>query len=158
MKRTDGKNVLLTMAIMISMVAALAAPRLSHAGTDADLRAGLYTDMSGVTVGAGLLAGMGSSWFFNPNLEAAMGDHGNLVTLNADFHYDFASAGAASIYIGAGPGLLIASPDGGDTTTDLGLNVLGGVAASRGGVRPFGQVKGIIAEDTEFALMGGIRF
>ena len=158
MNRTVGTNVLLTTAIMVSVVTLLVTPRLSYSGTDADIRAGVYTDMSAVSLGAGLLAGMGSGWFFNPNLEAALDERRNVVTVNADFHYDFSSAGAASIYVGAGPGLLINSPDGGDTSTDLALNVLGGVAAARGGVRPFGQIKGIIAGDTEVALMGGIRF
>jgi hypothetical protein len=142
---------------LLALAATTLTPARSGAQTDVDLRAGVYTDMSAMALGGGLLTGVGSSWWFNPNLEAAFGDGGNLITLNGDFHYDFPTGDPVSIYLGAGPALLFANPDGGDTSTDVGLNLIGGVAG-RGAVRPFGQVKAVVSDNTEVALMGGIRF
>lgn len=160
MTRTNNfKPVSLAIGIVLfALSATIFTPAPSSAATNTDLRAGFYSDMSALMLGGGLLSSMGSSWFFNPNVEAAFGDGGNLVTLNADFHYDFPTNGPASFYVGAGPALLYASPDRGDSNTDLGVNLLGGVSGVHGAVRPFAQIKSILSDNTELALMGGIRF
>lgn len=133
------------------------APR---AQTDVDLRAGYYTDMEAFAFGGGLLTPVssGGPWFFNPNVELALEDAGNLVTINGDFHYDFASQGGSTFWLGAGPALLISNPDGGDSETDFGVNALAGIGALRGQVRPFGQLKGVLSDNSELVLQGGIRF
>lgn len=135
-------------------------PAPANAGTDYDLRLGYYTDAQGLAVGAGLLSSVGSSarWFFNPNVEMAFGDATNNLTLNGDFHYDFAHSDAMSFYMGAGPAVIHTDPEFADSNTDLGLNLFGGVTGTRGSSRPFLQLKGILSDDTEVALMGGIRF
>lgn len=138
----------------------LTSARPAHAGVDTDLRAGYYVDAEAFGVGAGLISPMGSSshWFFNPNLELAFGDNANLYSVNGDLHYDFASAGSASMWLGAGPALLVSDPDGGDSSTDLGLNVFTGITSMKGGTRPFAQLKGVISDNSEVVLQGGIRF
>jgi hypothetical protein len=139
-------------------------PTTSSADTDVDLRAGYYSDMSAVSLGGGLLAGMGSSWFFNPNLELAFGDRGTMTALSGDFHYDLASGGNPSPYLGLGPTVRFANPDRGSSNTHFGLNLLGGVVGLYGVVRPFAQIKAVIADKgnstdrSEVAFMGGIRF
>ena len=147
-------------ALAASLAVLASNPSPANAGTDYDLRLGYYTDAEGVAVGAGLLSNVGSSnrWFFNPNVEMAFGDETNNLTLNGDFHYDFASTGNASIYLGAGPAIVHADPEFGGSDTDLGLNLFGGVTAMRGASRPFLQLKGILSDDNEVALMGGVRF
>ena len=160
MNRTHTRKSAAT-AIGIALLAIAATafmPARSNAQVDVDVRGGVYTDMSAMALGAGLLTGVGSSWWFNPNIEAAFGDNGDLITLNGDFHYDFPTGDPVTIYLGAGPALLFANPDGNnDGTTDVGLNLIGGIAG-RGAVRPFGQVKGVVSDNSEVALMGGIRF
>lgn len=147
---------------LATVVAVLAStPSIARAGTDYDLRMGTYTDAGGLALGGGLITRVGSSdgWFFNPNVEVAFGDNARLVTLNGDLHYDFVPQGPLSMYLGAGPAIVSLSPDGGgDSNTDLGLNLFGGVTAIRGAARPFLQVKGIMTDNSEIALMGGIRF
>jgi hypothetical protein len=146
---------------LAAVVAVLAStPSPARAGMDYDLRLGTYTDAGGLAVGGGFLTNMGSSyrWFFNPNVEAAFGDNVRVVTMNGDLHYDFTPHGPVSMYVGGGPAIVSVSPDGGDSQTDLGLNVFGGMTAVRGSARPFVQIKGIMADNTELALMGGIRF
>ena len=149
-----------TMLALAAIVGVMAsAPTPARAATDYDLRLGVYTDASAFALGAGLISGVGStSWYFNPNLEMAFGDDANVVTLNGDLHYDFASSGAMSFYAGAGPAIVYVNPEFADSDTNLGLNLFGGVTAMRGSSRPFVQIKGILSDDTELALMGCIRF
>lgn len=127
----------------------------SAAATDGDLRAGVYTDAGALALGGGLLTRFDSysRWYFNPNLEVVLADEDNAFALNGDFHYDFPTEGAMSVYLGTGLGVLVE-----DSDTNLGLNVLSGLASTRGEVRPFLQLKGIISDNNELALMGGVRF
>jgi hypothetical protein len=129
---------------------------------DFDVRAGYYaSDVDGPFVGAGGLTQWGSSrWYINPNLEWAFGDDVDLITLNGDVHYDFhTDAKNLALWAGAGLALVDADSDLGDNDdTNLGLNLLFGVGATEGNVRPFGQIKLIMYEETELVLMGGLRF
>jgi hypothetical protein len=157
--RTARVTRTLALAALLCAPASLMA-RPAQAGVDTDLRAGYYVDAEAFGLGAGLISGMGSSghWFFNPNLELAFGDHAHLFSVNGDVHYDFASVGSSSLWIGAGPALLVTDPDQGDSDTRLGLNVFTGITAVRGGTRPFAQLKGILSDNSEVVLQGGIRF
>ncbi len=134
--------------------------RVAQAETDADLRAGLYTDAEGLGLGGGVLTPLGqtSRWYANPNVEMAFADHRNVFSMNGDVHYDLPVASSVSYWLGAGPAILVNDPDFGSSHTDLGLNLLAGVGGKRGQVRPFGQLKGVVADNSEVALMGGIRF
>src|SRR5262245_28470732 len=130
----------------------------AQADTDVDLRAGYYTDMEAFAVGGGLLTPVSNRWFFNPNVEVAIEDEASMWSINGDFHYDFVESGNASFWLGAGPALLIADPDGGDSDTDFAVNAFAGIGALRGGVRPFGQLKGVLGDNSELVLEGGVRF
>jgi hypothetical protein len=161
MNRTDSKcRRLTTVAAMMAIgcIAWMAAP--ARAGTSADLRAGVYTDANAFALGGGVHASLSAapSWYFNPNMEVAFADRRNVITLNADFHYDFPSTSSMFFYMGAGPALLFTHPDGGDTRSDAGLNLIGGVTSVRSSVQPFMQLKGTVGGTSEFALMGGVRF
>lgn len=130
------------------------------AATDFDLRAGYYMDHEMVGLGAGLLTSVGNEgrWFFNPNLEVGFGDERSLVSVNGDFHYDFAQSSNTTVWLGAGPAVIIDDPPSGDTDTNLGLNVLAGLGGTQGGARPFAQLKGVVSDDSEVVLQGGVRF
>lgn len=131
----------------------------SRAGTDVDLRVSMYPDADAWAIGGGLLTDVGGgNWFFNPNLEIGMGDNLDLMLLSGDFHYDFASASNLSLWAGGGPAVLMTNPPNGDNQTDLGLNALMGMGARGGGLRPFGQVRGTFADESQFSIAGGIRF
>jgi hypothetical protein len=143
---------LATMGVMASHVPGYAD---MWEGMDADLRIGVYTDAEGFAIGGGVLTPVGANtgWFFNPNLEIAMPNGDNVITINGDFHYDIPTTGNFSPYVGAGPAVLRQSGE-----TDVGVNVLAGLAGLQGTMRPFAQIKGLFADNSEFALMGGIRF
>ncbi len=132
----------------------------TEAATDADVRAGIYVESDAIGVGAGLLTPVGSSprWFFNPNVEVGFGDQENLIAMNGDFHYDYARNSGLSAWMGAGPAVLVTNPSAGDTRTDLGLNVLTGLSGTKGDVRPFAQLKGVVSDENQVVLQGGIRF
>lgn len=142
------------------MLAALAWAGVSQAAVDADLRAGVYPDADAVSVGGGVLAPMGGStgWYFNPNVEVAMGSHRDLIAMSGDFHYDFAHQSNTSVWLGGGPAILVSNPEFGDSHTDLGINVLTGVGAKHGDVRPFAQLRGTMSDDSQIAIAGGVRF
>lgn len=131
------------------------------AGVDGDLRAALYTDDDAVGVGAGILAGVADShsWFFNPNVEAAFGDDANIMSLNGDVHYDFADTEDVTFWLGGGPAVIMTDPEGdGDSDTDAGLNLLTGLGDKDGSIRPYAQLRGLISDENEVVLAGGIRF
>ena len=146
--------------IALSVLASVTTISTSSAGTDVDLRMGVYPDADAFAFGGGLLTDIGhtSNWYFNPNLEIAMADTRNLMILSGDFHYDFGATSNLSIWAGGGPAMLVNDPDHGDTSTDFGLNALMGLGSRSGSVRPFGQIRGTIADHSQLALEGGIRF
>ena len=47
---------------------------------------------------------------------------------------------------------------GDHNTTDAGMNVLLGLGARKGDVRPYGQLKAVLAGDSEVVLGVGVRF
>lgn len=139
------------------------ADRAPRGRPDIDVRAGYYADdAEGPFVGAGVLmrVASGTRWYFNPNVEFAFGDHVDVVTVNADFHYDFARESGVSFWLGAGPAVVRRDPDFGlgDAETDLGINGFFGFGASRGHVRPFFQLKVLASDESELVLAGGVRF
>ncbi len=132
------------------------------AKTDFGVRGGAYSDVEEPFLGAEALFGVGGSkqWFGNPNLEHAFADTGDLTTVSFDFHYDFASGEPYTIWAGGGPTLIFRDRNGtvGGDSTDPGVNLLMGIGAKNGEVRPYGQVKVIVADDSEAVLGVGVRF
>ena len=123
-------------------------------------RTGVYTDDSALFVGAEFLTPMGSGgWKFNPNLEWAFVNNGNLFTLNADFTYDLTSTKSLDFWAGGGPALVYRSRDRGDDEVDPGLNLVGGIGFLRDrSIRPYFLAK-ILISDSSQAVMGfGVRF
>ena len=144
-----------------AILAALAIPD-ARAQVDPDFRAGIYTDGSNGFVGGGVLWDMGNKgrWYANPNLEYVLVDNGDFFTVNADVHYDLDVETPFFVWVGGGPALLFADSDEGDddSETDFGLNLLAGIGAREGSVRPFGQVKLIVADDSQLVFAVGLRF
>lgn len=138
----------------------LVTPRWANAEVSGDVRAGVYPNSDAVALGGGVLAPVGSSgrWYFNPNVELAKGNGPGFVAMSGDFHYDFAQNGGASFWMGGGPAVLVLDRDGADNDTEMGVNVLTGVGANHGDVRPFAQLRGTMANDSRIAIVGGIRF
>ena len=136
------------------------------ADVDIDVRGGVYFDETDPFLGAGILTEIGDSkkWFFNPNVEVVFGDV-DILSLNADAHYDLESSGTWTFWLGGGLGILsIDGPDGDvppdvdDDDTEIGLNLLAGIGQTKGEVRWFGQLKAVIADESQLVAAVGLRF
>lgn len=149
-------------ATALVALAVLAAPAPAEAQVDLDVRAGIYTDVEEAFIGAGILTGVTGNWYFNPNVEFVFVDPGSLWTLNGDFHYDFARRGNWTFWAGGGPAVIFRDFENrrgrDDSETDFGANLLAGFGMTRGAVRPYGQFKVILSDDTEAVLALGLRF
>ncbi len=162
MSRTHG-NIRAALLAALALASLGCAIIVSPAGATplADVRGGVYTDEGGFALGGGVVNALGSStsWYFNPNIEAAFTNDRDVVSLNADVHYDFRSANPYNFYAGAGPALIVARhSDGRDNQTDGGLDLVGGINWHNPSVKPFVQMKGVLSNEGQVALMGGIRF
>jgi hypothetical protein len=134
----------------------------SLARPDFGVRGGAYTDAEEPFLGAEALFGLGSTkhWFGNPNIEHAFIENGDLTAFSLDFHYDFPTGQPYTIWAGAGPTVIFNDRNvaGNDDQTDAGVNVVFGVGSTKGDVRPYGQMKVVVADDTQAVLGAGIRF
>lgn len=145
----------------------LFAPAPAHAQVDFGVRGGVYSDDGDPFVGAELLGNFhGTRWYYNPNVEVVFVDPGDLVTVNADFHYDVPTTTPFDVWLGAGGALVFRDygNDGrrgraDDSTTDPGLNLLGGLGFNpNGDVRPYVQGKLLLSDDSQAVLAFGLRF
>lgn len=132
---------------------------------DIDLRTGYYFDADGAVIGGGILMPFlvdAPQWYFNPNVEFVPGDYVDIVSINVDFHYDFAVSRDATFWAGGGPGIYIYDFDhphfDDHQETDIGLNLIVGFGMRRGSVRPFIQGKGVFIDNAESAIAVGVRF
>ncbi len=124
------------------------------------VRTGVYTDDSDLFIGAEFLTPMGPGpWKFNPNIEWAFVNNGNLFTLNADFTFDMAPTKAIDVWLGGGPALVYRTRDQADDEADPGLNLLAGVGFLRGrAVSPYFLGKILISDNSQAILGFRVRF
>lgn len=146
---------------MLGLVAALVlcAPA-AEAAVQWGVRGGVYTDEEDLFVGGEAVWAVGRSWRFNPNLEFVFVERADLMTFNADFQKDVYNRGDLEVWAGAGPAVVFADRDfpREDDEADLGVNLTLGVGAPRGEVRPYGQVKVVVSDDSQAVLAFGVRF
>ncbi|MFA6954646.1 MAG: hypothetical protein WC538_02095 [Thermoanaerobaculia bacterium] len=131
-------------------------PRSAAGEVTFGLRAGEYTDIEEPMIGVEILTKIAPRWFFNPNIEYVFVDRGDLVTFNADVHYDFATR--APVLVWAGGGLAVVHENIVESDTNLGANLLGGVGWRVGEVIPYVQVKALLGDRDDLVIAGGIRF
>lgn len=150
-------SLIAVLALLTVMLFGLNSPAEPH--TSAEVRSGYHLDAEDALIGGGLNTSMGDHWYFNPNLEWVFVEGGDLWSLNADFHRDLPTSGPA-FWLGGGPAILVrdsGNPDRGDDA-DFGLNLLAGVGARTGSVRPFGQMKVTLSDNSSSSLAFGVRF
>jgi hypothetical protein len=142
---------IVSLIVVLFAFAAPAEPQVA-----ADLRTGYHADAEEGIIGGGINSELGGRWDFNPNLEWVLVDGYDLWSVNADFHRDFGTSGPA-LWLGGGPALIVTDV-GPVSDEDLGLNLLGGVGARYGSVRPYAQMKVTLADNSSSALLLGFRF
>jgi hypothetical protein len=124
------------------------------------IRGGTYTDPDDAFLGAEALVSMGSSFYFNPNVEYVFMRGNTFLTMNADFHVDVARSDRVFFWLGAGLAGLYNNPDGpigGDLKA--GANLFFGLGFRAGNVIPYIQPKLILSSgDRQGVLAFGVRF
>jgi hypothetical protein len=130
------------------------------AQVDFGLRASAWLEDSDPGVGMELVMPIGSSdWYFNPNVEAVFADDNDRLIGNLDVHYDFYQTSEITIWAGGGLALIHNDEPRGDQDEDeAGANILAGIGWKTGNVLPYGQVKVVVADDSELVAAIGIRF
>jgi hypothetical protein len=163
MRNHPSLSALRIAALLLSVALLSPSPGFSREA-DFGVRGGVYSeqDQDEGFLGAEALFDItqGGRWFGNPNVEHVFADSGDLTSLSFDFHYDLPTGAPYSFWVGAGPTLIhddrnLPSPH---NTTDAGVNLLFGVGAKKGNVRPYGQVKAVLADDSQVAFGVGVRF
>lgn len=149
-------SLVMALCTLTVLLVVFANPAEPH--TSAEVRGGYHLDAEDGFVGGGLNTDLDSDWYFNPNFEWVLVDGYDLWSVNADFHRDFPTSGPA-LWLGGGPALIVTDSDGiGNSHSDFGLNLLGGIGAKTGSVRPFGQMKVTLSDNSSSSLAFGIRF
>jgi hypothetical protein len=151
----------------LAIAGLLVVPGLAQADVDFGVRGGFYKDADAAFLGGEVLMPITRAWYFNPNLEYAFVDDGNLWTANADVHYDLPMRSNLAVWVGGGLAAIFSSIDpprgcrncDSNDETEVGVNLLGGVGFSkRGPIRPYVQGKVVLSDNTEAAIAFGLRF
>ena len=118
------------LSFLLGVVLLSSTPALAQ---DAGIRGGISVDPDQFYFGGHLeTSPLVSHVYFRPNLEVGIDDDLVLLATNMEFVYKFTSRRPWTLYAGAGPALNIFMPDGGDSSTDAGFNVLVGAESSKG--------------------------
>lgn len=149
-------------------LAALVMTALLFGGTAADaadrpqfgIRTGVYTDFDDAFLGVEGVFPVNGTIDLVPNLEWVFVDVGDFLTGNIDLAYNVPDhTRTADFWIGGGLALLRSDlGDNFDSNTEVGVNLLAGVALTTGPVSPYVQAKGILADDSQFVITVGLRF
>ena len=153
-------------AILLTVLGALLLAPQAAAQVDFGVRGGVYTDEEDPFAGVELLGRFdGTRWYYNPNVEVVFVDNGDLITANADFHYDLPADTPFDVWLGGGGALIFRDRDtprfgrDDDSETDGGINLLGGLGFNRGGdIRPYIQGKLLLSDDSQAVVAFGLRF
>ena len=95
----------------------------------------------------------------SPNAEYIFVDSGNAFTLNVDGTLTVLPLGVASGYVGGGIGLVTVDPDGGESDTNTGINLIAGVGFNAVVLKPFAQFKYVFLDNDDLiGISVGTRF
>jgi hypothetical protein len=140
-------------ATLCAIPAASARAQNAYAGP----RLGVNLDSDDLLVGAQLALSMAPSWTFYPSIEVYLPDAGSLIGINVDFKYLLPARSAPRPYVGGGINVLRAS-FGGSSDTDTGASFFFGIQGRQRKVRPFGEVRLLLHDNTSIQFTGGLNF
>lgn len=131
---------------------------------DFGIRAGRYDDFEEEFVGAEVVFDIGSI-NVNPNIEYSLAEDITQGSANLDVTFDIGTFSRVTPYVGAGVGLWYVDADGGDNTTEVLGNLIGGVQFNLDFLKPYAQVKyfRLLEDDAggngdDLAFTIGLRF
>lgn len=119
---------------------------------------GWYTDNDDFFAGAGVRFAAGPITAI-PNAEYVFVDGGKRYTLNIDGTLNVLPLAVVTGYVGGGLAFVTTDPDGGDSHTDTGFNLIAGAGLNAIKLHPFAQLKLIMKDgDDPFVIGFGIKF
>ncbi len=146
----------------VALAAMLGVPASVSAQVTAGPMLAYHTDLEAVGVGAFLGVPLASIEGLSivPSFIWYFPDGGDYFEVNGDAVYTFMVSADSPVQPFALAGLNIArvSPDFGDSNTDVGLNLGGGVNFVAGSLTPFAGAKFEIQDQTSFVIFGGLSF
>lgn len=98
---------------------------------------------------------------FAPSVDFGFGDNVTVITGNFDFKIDlFSPPKSRSVfYAGAGPTLSYITPDGGDSDTEIGLSLLGGIKLGMNEKNYYNiEARFGVGDIPDFKLLAGVMF
>ena len=148
MRQTKGLRLLAISSLLVVVFASTsAAQNLKFGG-----RVGVSADPSQFFFGAHVeTAPLWERLRFRPNVEIGVGDHVTVTTLNFEFAYHFPSNNAWNIYGGGGPALVFINPEGHESHSEGGFNILVGVQ-HRDGLFVEAKAGALDSPDFKFAI------
>ena len=118
-------------------------------------RAGMNFDGNDMLVGIQFVAPITSRFEFYPSTDVYFPDRGTQMGFNGDVRYRVPASRSLAVY--GGTGLNITSRQVGTTSsTDPGMNLLGGVEARSGWVHPFVEGRATLRDNSFFQAVGGL--
>ena len=145
--------------LLISSCAAVLPAAAPAAPLGWSVSGGWYSDgIEDFFLGAGARVSLGGITV-SPNAEWIFVESGSAYTLNVDGTLPVLPLGVASVYVGGGLGLFTIDPEGGDSDTETGINVIAGAGLNAVPLKPFAQFKYVFLDgDDPMAFSIGARF
>ena len=146
-------------ALLLAATALVLSASQASAETTWGPRAGMSFNPDQIALGAHLQFPIASNLYLVPNADIAFGDDLFTIGLHGDLAYRFASEGSIKPYLGGGLSWYSYSPDEGDSQSEAGVGVLGGVWFNANGSTPFFVEGKLYFSDQmpDFKLMAGVN-
>lgn len=117
-------------------------------------------------IGAHFVKPLTEAFSIYPSVEYLFVTGGTWLNFNADVTYTFANPSLEWLYVGAGLAISRFSVDDCDdvlpgfdcSTTDTGLNLIGGFQPATGGrIKPFAEARLVLGGSESFQVVGGLK-
>lgn len=113
-------------------------------------------DVEEIGLGAQFSAPIVNRVEFYPSFMVYFVEPGSFWNLNADIKWRVAKDRPNWLYVGGGLNVARASA-GGNSNTDLGLNLLAGAESLKGKIHPFAEARLVLADGSRFQLGAGLN-
>jgi hypothetical protein len=144
---------LATVLVMGATASAQAQTHATHFGP----RLSYNFDAEAVGVGVQLGVPIARQLEFYPSFDIFFPSVGSLLGVNADIKYRIGRADLSWLYVGTGLNIARTSYRG-NSHSDAGLNLFGGIESLKGRVHPFGEVRFTVGNGSTAQLAGGLNF
>ena len=122
-------------------------------------QAGFSLGPDQIVFGFHAIAPVGDRFDLVPSADLGLGDSFFTVALNGDLHMNLAPESKLKPYVGGGVSLYYADPDNGDSHTEFGGSLLGGIWLNKGGQTAYSvEAKIGLGDVPDFKAMLGINF